>query len=438
MGMGRMGMGRARRGAAVVTAAVLAGGAVAAAVLGALASPGYAAVPVPGSTLLFHYADPQIDESSGLAESSYGDGVIYTFNDSGDTARFFAVNSSGATVAIYTLKGATNHDWEDMDTGTDASGKPVLYFGDIGDNSSKRTEIDVYQVSEPRGPSADVPWIRYRFKYPDGSHNAETLMVDPHTHRIFIASKAGLGAGEGLLYEAPAALSTTAINTLAIVEPPRTIPNLTTSGDISPDGRLMVLLTYFSAYWSLGVNGALHQFPVTGQQQDEGIAFTRDGKSILIDSEGKYTAVYRIPLPAAAIAADAAAGGAPTPAPRPTVKPKPTVKPTVKPTATAPTLTVLPNTQSPSPVETSLPTSSALSSFESPAPAPASSALVSSIPAPSEAASSGGRQLQVGTTLTSENQGRWVLWVALAFVVAVVAVVLRLAHRFHWWPWSPR
>jgi hypothetical protein len=40
--------------------------------------------------------------------------------------------------------------------------------------------------------------------------------------------------------------------------------------------------------------------------------------------------------------------------------------------------------------------------------------------------------------LTSENQGRWVLWVALAFVVAVVAVVLRLAHRFRWWPWSPR
>jgi hypothetical protein len=420
----------------LLTAAVLAGGALAAAALGALASPGYAAAS--DSTLLFHFADTQIDESSGLAQSSYGDGIVYTFNDSGDTARFFAVNSSGATVAIYTLKGATNHDWEDMDTGTGAGGKPVLYFGDIGDNSSKRTEIDVYRVPEPRGPTADVPWIRYRFKYPDGSHNAETLMVDPHTHRIFIASKAGLGDGDGLLYEAPAVLSTTAINTLAIVEPPRTIPNLTTSGDISPDGKLMVLLTYFSAYWSVGVNGELHAFPVTEQQQDEGIAFTRDGKSILVDSEGKYTAVYRIALPAEAIAADAAAGGTPTS--RPTTKPVPTAKPTVKPTATtSPTgKTSTPTPQAPSPVTTSLPASSALSSFESPAPAPASTALVTSIPAPSEAASSGGRQLQVGTTLTTVDEGRgWLLWVVVPFVILVIGFLLLLAARFGWWPWSP-
>src|SRR5450631_400981 len=222
------------------------------------------------STLLFHFADSQISESSGLGTSSYGDGIVYTHNDSGDTARFFAVNSSGATVAIYTLKGAAAHDWEDMETGTDASGKPVLYFGDIGVNAVKPTEIDVYQVPEPRGPSANVPWIRYRFAYPDGPHNAETLMVDPHTHRIFIASKAAIG--DGLLYEAPAVLSTTAINLLAVVTPQRTVPMLTTAGDISPDGKLMVLLTYFSAYWSVGVNGELHEFPVTEQRQDEGIA----------------------------------------------------------------------------------------------------------------------------------------------------------------------
>jgi hypothetical protein len=436
MGTGRTASGSAvLRGVAVLTAAVLASGA--AAVLG-LASFAAAA----DSTLLFHYADSQIDESSGLAASSYGDGIVYTFNDSGDTARFFAVNPSGATVAIYTLRGATNHDWEDMDAGTDASGKPVLYFGDIGDNASKRTEIDVYQVPEPRGPSADVPWIRYRFKYPDGSHNAETLMVDPHTHRIFIASKAGLGQGEGLLYEAPAVLSTTAINTLAIVEPPRAIPNLTTSGDISPDGKLMVLLTYFGAYWAVGVNGTLHAFPVTEQQQDEGIAFTRDGKSILIDSEGQHTAVYQLPLPPEAIAADAAAGGAP-PA-RPTTKPvptaKPTAKPTVKPTATVrptPTATTSTSSQNSLPVSTSPPSSG--SSFESPAPAPGSSALVSSVPAPSQATSSGARQLQVGTTLTSVSTGRhWEVFAILAALVCGVVLLpfLFVAKRFGWWPWG--
>ena len=405
-----MGTGRTARGAAALTAVVVA--------VMCLAGGAHAA----DSTLLFKFADTQIDESSGVGTSSYGDGIVYTHNDSGDTARFFAVNSSGATVAIYTLKGATAHDWEDMETGTDASGKPVLYFGDIGDNSAKRTEIDVYQVPEPRGPSASVPWLRYRLAYPDGRHNAETLMVDPHTHRIFVASKAAIG--DGLLYEAPAALSTTAINKLAIVVPQRTVPMLTTAGDISPDGKLMVLLTYFAAYWSVGVNGELHEFPVTEQKQDEAIAFARDGKSVLVGSEGVHSAVYRIALPAEAIAADAALA---TPTTRPTTKPDPTVKPTVKPTATAPTLTVVPSTQLSLPVTTSLPTSSV--SFESPVPAPASSALVSTLPGVSSAVSSPGPS-------TSASRGPWLVWVVVAIVgCGIVAGVLVLAERFNWWPW---
>ena len=369
------------------------------------------------STLLFHFDDAQIGESSGLGTSSYGDGIVYTHNDSGDTARFFAVNSSGTTVAIYTLKGATAHDWEDMETGTDAGGKPVLYFGDIGDNSAKRTEIDVYQVPEPRGPSANVPWIRYRFAYPDGPHNAETLMVDPHTHRIFIASKVILGAG--LLYEAPAVLSTTAINPLALVTPQRTVPMLTTAGDISPDGKLMVLLTYFSAYWSVGINGELHEFPVTEQRQDEAIAFTRDGKSVLVGSEGVHSGVYRIALPAEAIAADAAATDTPTP----TTGPVPTVRPTVKPTVSStPTPTKPPSPQNSSPATTSPPPSSALASVAS--LAPASSALVSSLPTSSEAGLSNGPSPSASA---SHKFGGWV-WVVLVVVVAGVAVLV--ARRF--------
>jgi hypothetical protein len=276
-----------------------------------------------------------------------------------------------------------------METGTDGSGKPVLYFGDIGDNSAKRTEIDVYQVPEPRGPSANVPWIRYRFAYPDGPHNAETLMVDPHTHRIFIASKAAIG--DGLLYEAPAVLSTTAINKLAVVVPERAVPMLTTSGDISPDGKLMVLLTYFGAYWSAGVNGELHEFPVKEQKQDEAIAFTRDGKSVLVGSEGVHSAVYRIALPADAIAADAALAPA-----RPTTKPVPTA-----------------------------PASPAVSSFEAPAPEPASSALVSTVPGASSTVSSPGPS-------TSASRGPWLVWVVIGVVACAVAggvLVLKPGRR---------
>ena len=308
----------------------------------AMTAPGYAAAA--DSTLLFHYADAQIDESSGLAASSYGDGIVYTFNDSGDTARFFAVNASGATVAIYTLKGATNHDWEDMDAGTDASGKPVLYFGDIGDNSSKRTEIDVYQVPEPRGPSADVSWIRYRFKYPDGSHNAETLMVDPHTHRIFIASKAGLGEGEGLLYEAPAVLEHDGDQHVG--------DRRATARDTEPH-NLGRHLTRWQAHGSadllqrlLGSRCQRHVARIPGYRATAGRRDRVHPRRQIHPGRQRRHAYRRLSTPAArggdrgGRCGRRRASTSPTTKPVPTAKPtvnptaQPTVKPTVKPTST--------------------------------------------------------------------------------------------------------
>ena len=274
-------------GRCVLIAGVVLGSAAPASVVNAAMPP-----PSTGSpNALFSFADPRITESSGLALSSHGD-VVFTHNDSGDSARIFAVDLQGRTAAVYTLRGASNVDWEDMATGRDAQGRPVLYLADIGDNDRKRSEVEVYQVPEPTGPSTDVPWVRYKFRYPDGSHDAEALLVDPTTRRIYIATKSLLGQGE--LYVAPAVLSTSAVNTLTPVRP---VPALTTSGDFSPDGRRIVLLTYLRAYWADGVNGVLHAFDVPQQRQDEAIAVTGDGTAVLVGSEGAHSIVYRVRLP---------------------------------------------------------------------------------------------------------------------------------------------
>jgi hypothetical protein len=390
---------------------------------------GTAVAAAPDPSPLFKFADSQIAESSGLGTSSAGDGIYYTHNDSGDTARFFAVNSNGATVAIYTLRGATAHDWEDMETGTDSAGRPVLYFGDIGDNSSQRSEIDVYQVPEPHGPSANVPWVRYRFHYPDGAHNAETLMVDPHTHRIYIATK--FTFAEGTLYEAPAVLSTTGINVLVPVR--SGIPTLTTSGDISPDGKLMVLLTYFSAYWAVGVNGTLHAFPIPEQNQDEAIALTRDGRSVIVGSEGVHSLVYEVALPAAALAAAPPPPPSPTPTPSVAVK-KPTPKPTPK-SSTSAASTLVPTSATGSllppggsaTIGSSAPASSALSSLLASGPGTSSAA----------ASSSGSAQLQTHKQLTSRKTS-WLRWVVLAGAVCIMGALLLVARRARSWPFRSR
>jgi hypothetical protein len=255
--------------------------------------------------VIFSFSDPQIDESSGIAASSFDD-TFYTFNDSGDSARFFRVDAQGKTVAVYTLRGATNVDWEDMAAGADEAGNPVLYFGDTGDNDRVRKEIDVYEVPEPRGPSADVTWTRYRFAYPDGPHDAEALLVDPTSHRIYIATKELLSNGK--IYEVPSTLSRTAVNVLT---PVGSDPPLTTSADFAPDGSRVVLLTYLGAFWADDVGAAWHRFDVPLPRQAEAIAYTRDGSSVLVGGEGAHGSVYRAPAPTAVPAVKAPSQSAP-------------------------------------------------------------------------------------------------------------------------------
>lgn len=92
--------------------------------------------------VMCHLQDPRITESSGVAA---GPGVLWTHNDSGDSARFFALDRRCRTLATYSVVGARATDWEDM-----ARGAGALWFGDIGDNASTRSGVVVYRVPEPR------------------------------------------------------------------------------------------------------------------------------------------------------------------------------------------------------------------------------------------------------------------------------------------------
>lgn len=106
-------------------------------------------------TLIGSFNTDLIHESSGLAASRQNANVLYTHNDSGDIARFFAVNTSGNLLGIYQLDGATATDWEDMAVGPGpVAGVNYVYLGDIGDNSSNRNgttrpNVAIYRTPEP-------------------------------------------------------------------------------------------------------------------------------------------------------------------------------------------------------------------------------------------------------------------------------------------------
>jgi hypothetical protein len=260
-------------------------------------------------------ADPRILESSGLALSRRHPGVVWTHNDSGDEARLFAVGSDGRTRAVLTLAGAQARDWEALAAGRDDRGRPALFAGDIGDNNGVWPEVAVYRVAEPVVlRDATVSAVRYRLRYADGPHNAEALLADPRSNRLYVATKAESGGG---LYRAPARLDPAGVNVLQRVA---RVPPVVTDGAFLPSGRGFVLRDYQQAHVYAAPGRRVGSFDLPLQFQGESLAAAADGRSVLAGSEGPDSEVWRVPLPASVLArvapttTGARAGAAPAPA----------------------------------------------------------------------------------------------------------------------------
>lgn len=209
------------------------------------------------------FADPRIDEASGLAVGIRSPGVVYVQNDSGDSARFFAVDAgTGRTLAVCRVPGARNIDWEDLATARDARGVPSVWLGDIGDNDEVRTSITVYRVDEPAvigsaGSAGELDTVRpdvWRLRYPDGPHNAEALFIDALSARGYLVTKSLFGRSE--VFELPPAPGATTVQVLSRAGSidfnftgtpggPNLVGQLTATGaSMSADGSRLVVRTY--------------------------------------------------------------------------------------------------------------------------------------------------------------------------------------------------
>ena len=257
------------RGSAAAVAVVVAGGAVALAGAAAYAD---------SSAVAFRFADDRIIESSGLAVSTLHDGVTYTHNDSGAQPIVYAVGPDGKTEAALTLRGAPDRDWEAIAPGKDPQGHPAIWVGDIGDNITGWTDIRVMRFREPETlKDGDVPFTTFRFKYADGkSRNAESLLCDPRTNRLYIVSKRT--SGDAAVYRAPEKLKTTGFNLLKRVA---AAPAEVTDAAFTKDGEHAVLRGYFYAKvvdrdWKI-----VGTMTPPLQMQGESVAATSDGRAML-------------------------------------------------------------------------------------------------------------------------------------------------------------
>jgi len=238
--------------------------------------------------------DPRIGESSGLAVSRRHAGVLWTHNDSGDAARLYAIGPDGSTLATVTLAGLDPRDWEAMASGVAADGAPVLWVGDIGDNSGTRDNgVLVHRIEEPAElVDAEVEPTSFRLRYPGPPVDAESLLVDPRDGRLLIVTKDPTG---GIVYAAPLALD--AANTL-LLESLGGAPDFLTDGAFAPDGRMVV--RGYGAMWTGGPTAGWSgpvALPPSGQ--GETLAVSADGLSVYVGSEGAGSEIWRAPLPPA-------------------------------------------------------------------------------------------------------------------------------------------
>ncbi|WP_405404711.1 WD40 repeat domain-containing protein [Streptomyces sp. NBC_01104] len=253
----------------------------------------------------FTIEDPRITESSGLAASRAHPGIYWTHNDSDDGPYVFAVDSrTGKTVARITMKGVgAPRDVEAISLGPDGN----LYVGDIGDNlNGSWDHVWIYRFPEPKELRDQViRATQFDVTYADGPRNAEALMVHPKTGRVYIASKNEDGGG---LYEGPAKLTTGGNNVFRRVGE---VPWVT-DGAFSPDGKELVLRSYFSARGWAFANGRLGKdYPVQAPllPQAESVTYTADGSALMYGSEGEQSSVERVDLKKAGDDGPARAGG---------------------------------------------------------------------------------------------------------------------------------
>ncbi len=265
-------------------------------------------------------ANVALTEISGIAASRLNAGLLWVHNDSGDTARIFGLDDQGITHATMSLDGASAIDWEDIAVGRGpVASTSYIYVGDIGDNNSVRSEIVVYRVAEPAvnmatsvtGSLSGVDAMRLR--YPDGAHNAESLLVDPASGDIVVITKSMSGGAQNA-YRVSGSVTPGSLTTMEYLATITTSPSVfgaITGADISPNGLQLALRTYggvavsarpdigtpLSTFIGGGSKIVACSGPSPSESQGEAVGFNSNGRGFITVSEGVGAVLHRFSAP---------------------------------------------------------------------------------------------------------------------------------------------
>ena len=263
----------------------------------------------------------EIVEASGLARSQLDDSVLWTINDGGSKPRLYALSPDGAHRGRIKLEEGKNRDWEDLSSfriGVQA----YLLVADTGDNDSKRDNVQLYIVPEPDLGLDDKvkmePAWTVKFEYPEGPRDAEAVTVDTANQRVLVLTKRnwppelyevpltpGDGKASATLLGLIESLPTPTRNDMQNASFTKNWHWQPTAMDLSPDGKLAVILTYRAIYvYRLdpakglfdNLNGTAYALGLGNFPGAESVVFSADSQSIFVTLEGQRAPLIRIDI----------------------------------------------------------------------------------------------------------------------------------------------
>lgn len=257
--------------------------------------------PTPQSTTLPEYeTTPTIallplnvaNEASGVCDSRSMSGHVWVQEDGDNPNNIYLFSHQGQYKGSVKMP-FPNRDWEDISIGPGPeNGKNYVYLADIGDNlAAYDNKYYIYRFIEPQSLGQSVTaYDRIAFQYPDGSRDAECILIDPATKDIYIVTKREFNVR---LYHLPYPQSVSEIQTAKFLQ---NLPYLAiTSGGISPDGKEIVIRNYDVLYYWYRKDGETIQqtlartrdklLPYVKEIQGEGFCFDKNGQGYFTNSE---------------------------------------------------------------------------------------------------------------------------------------------------------
>ena len=270
-------------------------------------------------------ANPELRELSGLVRGSGDAAVLWAHGDSGSPPRIFALDAELAVIVPDWLRprfgsdagvvrppwpgiellGATHVDWEDIARIDDR-----LYVADVGNNGNARRDLGFWELAEPAPTAVDRarPARFLPVHYPEQrtypgevwEWDCEAVFSDgPVLWLITKHRRAGEITGfvpGARLYRFDPSRATNASTPLELVARHDAL-SVATAADLSPDGRLLAVLTY-SALWLFPRPAAgdhwlsgrpwIRRLPLLRTRQAEAVAWRDDRRLLLANEDGAF------------------------------------------------------------------------------------------------------------------------------------------------------